>query len=122
MTLSKQESSPKMKGRVTRRVAVLNVLGILLVGLVLASTATAQNVVRLTPPESPAVGISSIVALDLEIEFTDSTSGGGVEVSYDAGRLDFISFTFSADPGAPDFALAGPMDGDPNQPLALTHV
>ena len=119
MTLSKQESSPKMKGRVTRRLAVLNVLGILLVGLVLASTATAQNLVRLTPPESPAVGVSSIVALDLEIEFTDSTSGGGVEVSYDAGRLDFISFTFSADPGAPDFALAGPMDGDPNQPLEI---
>jgi hypothetical protein len=71
MTLLKQESSPKKRGRVTRRVAVLNVLGILLVGLVLASTATAQNTVRLTPPEGPAVAVPSIVALDLEIEFTD---------------------------------------------------
>jgi hypothetical protein len=119
MTLLKQESSPKKRGRVTRRVAVLNVLGILLVGLVLASTATAQNIVRLTPSESPAVAVPSIVALDLEIEFTDSTSGGGVEVSYDANRLVFISFTFSADPAGPNFGLVGPADGDPNQPLEI---
>ena len=122
MTLSKQESSPKMKGRVTRRLAVLNVLGILLVGLVLASTATAQNVVRLTPPESPAAVVPSVIALDLEMEFTDFTSGGGVEVSYDANSLTFISFTFSTDVGAPDvgFATEGPADFALTQPLVIS--
>ena len=102
MTLSKQELSSNKRGRFTRRVAVLHVLGILLVGFTLSSTASAQNVLRFIPSEIPVASVSSNVTLDLELEFSDVTAGGGIEVTYDASRLTFISFQFSTEAGAPD--------------------
>ena len=121
MILSKQELSLKKRGRVTPRVVVLNVLGFLLVGLSLVSTAGAQNVVRLNPSEVPIAPVSSTIALDLELQFTDVTSGGGTEVSYDASRLTFISFEFATGPNAPNASfIFGPDDHQLTQPLKVS--
>jgi hypothetical protein len=88
---------------------------IVLVGMSYVSAAAAQNFVDLSPTQSETV-VGLDVALNLEIDFTDATVGGGVEIMYDATRLEFVSFTFSGDP---DFGLTGPADQDPNQPLEI---
>lgn len=102
--------------RFALRAVALNAILVLLVGLSLVSTATAENLLRLTPAESSTDGGPPDVALDLEIDFAELTLGGGVEVTYDAARLEFVSFAFSGDP---DFGLTGPADGDPTQPLLI---
>ena len=98
------------------RTLALDALRVLLVGLCLAPTAAAQNRVQLTPAQSTSGAGLLEIALDLEIDFAEITLGGGVEVSYDASRLEFISFTFSGDP---NFGLTAPPDGDPAQPLEI---
>ncbi len=89
---------------------------IVLVGSCDASAAVAQNSVNLSPTLSVVNMVGLDVAMNLEIDFTDVTVGGGVEITYDATRLEFVSFTFSGDP---NFGLIGPADDDPNQPLEI---
>jgi hypothetical protein len=89
---------------------------IVLVGMSYVSDAAAQNFVDLSPTQSEAVVVGLDVALRLEIDFTDVTVGGGVEIMYDATRLEFVSFTFSGDP---NFGLTGPANDDPDQPLEI---
>jgi hypothetical protein len=89
---------------------------IVLVGMSYVSDAAAQNFVDLSPTQSEAIVVGLDVALSLEIDFTDATVGGGVEIMYDATRLEFVSFSFSGDP---NFGLTGPADDDPDQPLEI---
>ncbi len=98
-----------------KRFAMRTIFLIVLVGMSYVSAAAAQNFVDLSPTQSETV-VGLDVALNLEIDFTDATVGGGVEIMYDATRLEFVSFTFSGDP---DFGLTGPADQDPNQPLEI---
>ena len=108
---------PRLKpGRFGLRAVCLNAVSILVFGVSLSSTAAAQNLVRLNPTQTTTGVGASDVALELEIEFSDVTVGGGVEVTYDALLLEFVSFTFSNDP---NFGLLGPADGDPTQPLEI---
>ena len=104
------------RGSIAHGVA-LKALLIVIVGLAFVHVASAQNVVRLTPATSSVELGSTNVALDLEIDFTDVTTGGGVEVTYDATRLTFISFTFSGDTD-PAFD-SGPAPGETAQPLVV---
>jgi hypothetical protein len=106
----------KNAGGFALRASGLNAVLILLIAPLLTSTATAQNLVRLNPTESTTGVGPPDVALDLEIDFSDMTVGGGVEVTYDASLLEFLSFTFAQDP---NFGLTGPADGDPTQPLMI---
>ncbi|MGE4605344.1 MAG: hypothetical protein AAEJ52_01235 [Myxococcota bacterium] len=102
--------------RFALRAFALGAIGALLIGLSLVSTATAQNLLLLTPAQSHSDVGTPDVALDLEIDFAEVTIGGGIEVNYDATRLEFVSFTFSGDP---NFGLKGPADGDQTQPLEI---
>jgi hypothetical protein len=111
MTLPRQKPD-----RSARRAVGLNAVLTLVVGLSLASISAAQNLVRLNPTQSTTDVGAPDVALELEIEFLDVTVGGGVEITYDASLLEFVSFTFSQDP---NFGLLGPGDGDPAQPLEI---
>ena len=99
-----------------RRFSIRALLMIVLVGMSYVSEAAAQNFVDLSPGQSETIVAGLDVALNLEIDFTDATVGGGVEIMYDATRLEFVSFTFSGDP---NFGLTGPADGDPNQPIEV---
>jgi len=99
-----------------KRFAMRMLFLIVLVGMSYVSAAAAQNFVDLSPTQSETIVVGLDVALNLEIEFTDATVGGGVEITYDATRLEFVSFTFSGDP---DFGLTGPAANDPNQPLEI---
>ena len=112
----KQREKILIDGSLLRGIAV-RVLLFALLSLMLAPTGFAQNVVRLTPATSSADLGSTTVGFDLEIDFTDVTTGGGVEVTYDATRLTFISFTFSGDTN-PAFD-SGPMPGETTQPLTI---
>jgi len=95
---------------------VVDAIAFLLFGLSFVSTATAQNTLRLMPAQSAAVAGGPDIALELEIDFSEVTVGGGVEITYDASRLEFVSFVFSPDPF---FGLSGPADGDVTQPLTI---
>ncbi len=99
-----------------KRFAMRMLFLIVLVGMSYVSAAAAQNFVDLSPTQSETIVVGLDVALNLEIDFTDATVGGGVEITYDATRLEFVSFTFSGDP---DFGLTGPAADDPNQPLEI---
>lgn len=104
-------------GRMLLRVVVLDAIAFLLFGLSFVSTATAQNTLRVMPAQSAAVVSGPDIALELEIDFSEVTVGGGVEVTYDASRLEFVSFVFSGDPF---FGLSGPADGDATQPIIIS--
>lgn len=104
------------RNRFALRSFSLDTILVLVVGLSLVSTAAAQNLLQLTPAQSTTVVGAPDVALDLEIDFSELTVGGGIEVTYDAARLEFVSFSFSEDP---NFGLTGPVDGDPTQPLEI---
>jgi hypothetical protein len=106
---------PKLN-RFALRSFSLDTILVLVVGLSLVSTAAAQNLLQLTPAQSTTVVGAPDVALDLEIDFSELTVGGGIEVTYDAARLEFVSFSFSEDP---TFGLTGPVEGDPTQPLEI---
>ncbi|MDC1295432.1 hypothetical protein N8077_03740 [Myxococcota bacterium] len=82
----------------------------------MAPAASAQNIVLLTPFSQSIELEDDSVTVDLEIDFADVTSGGGVEVTYDATRLSFDSFEF--DPGL-EFLLVGPELGAVGQPLEI---
>ena len=99
-----------------KRFAMRMLLLIVLVVMSYVSDAAAQNSVGLSLGQSETIVGGLDVALNLEIDFIDPTVGGGVEIIYDATRLEFVSFTFSGDP---DFGLTGPVDDDPNQPLEI---
>ena len=95
----------------------------LLVGLVATSlvgmfalSAAAQNVVSLTPASQSVDVTDPSVTIDLEIDFSDVTVGGGLEVTFDATRLAFDSFVFTADP---NFLLLGPAPSETVQPLEV---
>lgn len=81
-----------------------------------ASAGWAQNIVRLTPVSQTVQLTDPNVTLDLEIDFAEVTVGGGVEVTYDATRLQFDSFVFTNDP---NFLLMGPAQGETAQPLEI---
>ena len=78
--------------------------------------ASAQNAVLLTPLSQSIELVDPSVTVDLEIDFADTTVGGGVEVTYDATRLSFDSFEFKTDPS---FLLGGPDPGEVGQPLEI---
>lgn len=113
---SSMTASRRRPCRFAWRTVALDALLVLLVGLSLVPAAAAQNRVQLTPAQSTANAGALDIALDLQIDFAEITLGGGVEVSYDATRLEFVSFTFSGDP---NFGLTGPADGDPTQPIEI---
>lgn len=91
---------------------------LLLIALMLcASTlASAQNIVRLSPTAQAVATSDPTLSIDLEIDFAQTTVGGGVEITYDAARLRFDAFTFSDDP---NFGLLGPAPGETLQPLEI---
>lgn len=115
MTLPRQKLD-RFALRAVCLIAVLIPVLIPVVGLSLASTAAAQNLVRFNPTQRTTNASAPDVALELEIDFFDVTVGGGVEVTYDSSLLEFVAFTFSQDP---NFGLLGPADGDPTQPLEI---
>ena len=94
------------------------VMRLLLIVLMLcASTlASAQNTVRLAPTVQAVATSEPKLSIELEIDFAQATVGGGVEITYDAARLQFDEFTFSNDP---NFGLMGPVPGETLQPLGV---
>jgi hypothetical protein len=78
--------------------------------------ASAQNAVTLMPHVQSIELEDSSVTVDLEIDFADVTVGGGVEVTYDATRLRFVSFEFQAEQS---FLLTGPALREVAQPLEI---
>jgi len=65
------------------------------VAAVSAPSAQALNTVSLSPA-STTVALGDPVALDLRIDLTDASIGGGVEIQFDVARLQFVSFSFES--------------------------
>ncbi|MCP4904458.1 MAG: hypothetical protein GY910_05715 [bacterium] len=53
----------------------------------------------------------------LQLDFSEVTVGGGIEVTYDATRLEFASFAFAPDPTM--LLQTGPGDAETAQPLEV---
>ncbi len=95
-------SCSEARDRIVPRPALRGLRLAVLIGLLYLlapPSASAQNVVALTPPAQELVQ-GQIASLDLEIDFTDPSLGGGIVVEFDTSRLGFLGFSF--DPTAPD--------------------
>jgi hypothetical protein len=102
----------------TALTAVLSAAAIALVGALVAPPAAALNIVRLVP-SAAQVAPGATADVTLEIDFSDPTLGGGVEVTYDSARLGFLSFDFAPGLGDdPAFRLS-PASGSSAVPLVL---
>ncbi len=98
------------------RERVLSSLFLLAAVTLAPGTAAAQlNQILLDAVESTNATGDFLVEVDISIDFSDFTVGGGASIDYDASRLEFVSFQF--DPAGPTHFLDGPADGDPSQPL-----
>ena len=60
---------------------------------------------------------AELVEVDMGVDLTDLTVGGGIGVEYDQTRLEFVSFRF--DPAGPPNFNSSPTDGSQAQPLAI---
>jgi hypothetical protein len=100
----------------SRRLAIL-ALTAALIGLP-AGAARALNLISLTPVVDD-VSVGETVLVLVQMQFDDSTIGGGIEVLFDQSILEFSGFDF--DPGLgddPAFRLM-PSTPAPGQPLVL---
>ena len=97
------------------------VRSLLLAGLLvtaLPQAAAASNAIVLgaaTTTTSPKG--AELIQVDMGLDLTDLTSGGGIGVEYDETRLEFVSFRF--DPAGPPNFNSSPTDGSQAQPLAI---
>ena len=82
-----------------------------------ASQAAALNSIELAPATG-TVTAGDQVNISLNMNFDDYTTGGGLEVSYDALALSFVSFSFDAGFGG-NFGLSAPTDGDQTNPFTI---
>ena len=60
---------------------------------------------------------AELIQVEMGVDLTDFTVGGGVGVEYDQTRLEFVSFRF--DPAGPPNFHSSPTDGSQAQPLAI---
>ena len=60
---------------------------------------------------------AELIQVEMGVDLTDFTVGGGVGVEYDQTRLEFVSFRF--DPEGPPNFHSSPTDGSQAQPLAI---
>ena len=83
-----------------------------------ASQAAALNSIELTPATG-TVAAGDQINISLIMNFDDVMTGGGLEFSYDAVGLSFVSFSFdTAYGGFPGIEMA-PAAGDPTNPLSI---
>jgi hypothetical protein len=82
-----------------------------------ASQAAALNSIELSPT-TQSVTVGDQVNISLNMNFDDLTTGGGLEVSYDALALSFVSFSFDVGFGG-NFGLSAPTDGDQANPFTI---
>ena len=82
-----------------------------------ASQAAALNSIELTPATG-TVAAGDQINISLIMNFDDLMTGGGLEFSYDAVGLSFVSFSFDVGLGG-NFGLSAPTAGDPTNPLSI---
>ena len=82
-----------------------------------ASQAAALNSIELTPATG-TVAAGDQINISLIMNFDDVMTGGGLEVSYDAVGLSFVSFSFDVGFGG-NFGLSAPAAGDSTNPLSI---
>ena len=82
-----------------------------------ASQAAALNSIELSPT-TQSVTVGDQVNISLSMNFDDVMSGGGLEVSYDALGLSFVSFSFDVGFGG-NFGLSAPAAGDSADRLSI---
>lgn len=92
--------SPPLLRSASRARRPAHFLGLsLLLTVLAAAEATAQNTVELLPTQV-TVPPGATVVLDLAVDFAEPSLGGGVVVDFDPALLGFVGFDW--DPGAPD--------------------
>ena len=82
-----------------------------------ASQAAALNSIELTPATG-TVAAGDQINISLIMNFDDLMTGGGLEFSYDAVGLSFVSFSFDVGFGG-NFGLSAPAAGDSTNPLSI---
>ena len=82
-----------------------------------ASQAAALNSIELTPATG-TVAAGDQINISLIMNFDDLMTGGGLEFSYDAVGLSFVSFSFDVGFGG-NFGLSAPAAGDSTDPLSI---
>ncbi len=95
-----------------------SIFSLALLGALFASPAHALNTIALDP-NFLTVSVGDTFQLDLLMNFTDQTVGGGVEIRYDS-NFEFVAFQF--DPAflqVANFGLGSPAVGETAQPLEV---
>ena len=82
-----------------------------------ASQAAALNSIELTPATG-TVAAGDQINISLIMNFDDLMTGGGLEFSYDAVGLSFVSFSFDVGLGG-NFGLSAPAAGDSTDTLSI---
>ena len=82
-----------------------------------ASQAAALNSIELTPATG-TVAAGDQINISLIMNFDDVMTGGGLEFSYDAVGLSFVSFSFDVGFGG-NFGLSAPAAGDSTDTLSI---
>lgn len=93
---------------------LISSVSVLLLG---ASQAAAFNSIELSPV-TQAVNVGDQVSIAVMMNFSEPTVGGGLEVSYDAVGLSFVSFSFDAG-FAGNFGFTSPAAGDQTNPITI---
>ena len=109
--------SDQIASRRPSRIKTLVLTALALAGVSFAAPAFALNMVYLDP-SAVSVNEGETFAIQLKMNFTDPTVGGGVEISYDA-MVEFVSFDFNQTMFSNPMLNMGPADNDPNQPLEV---